>query len=80
MYGHALLRFWFTAVEASWFTLAAVAVLRQLQAGLAAPAGVGSWVVQAQLARAHVSHRALVDIWTEKYGRIIPRITASGLK
>lgn len=47
MYGHALLRFWFTAVEASWFTLAAVAILRQLQAGLAAPAGVGSRVVQA---------------------------------
>lgn len=80
MYGYALLRFWFTTVEAECFTLAAVAVLRQLQAGLTTPAGVGSWVVQAQLAQAHVSHQALIDIWTEKYGRIIPRITVSGLK
>lgn len=47
------------------FTLTAVTVLRQFEAGLTVPAGVGSWAVQTQLARAQVSHHALIHIWTQ---------------
>lgn len=64
----SLLRLWSPAAEAECFTLAAVAILRALQAFPAAPAGVGSRVVQAQLARANAVHQALVDIWKEEYG------------
>lgn len=61
-------------------TLTAVTILRQLQACSTAPAGVGSRAVQTQLARAHVSHQALIHIWTEKHGHIIAQITISGFK
>lgn len=47
------------------FTLTAVTILRQFEAGPTAPAGVGSWAVQTQLAWAQVSHHALIYIWTQ---------------
>lgn len=40
-------------------------ILRQFEAGPTAPAGVGSWAVQTQLAWAQVSHHALIHIWTQ---------------
>lgn len=59
---------WSPTAEAEFFTLAAVAILGELQTLPAAPAGVRSRVVQAQLARANIVHQALVNIWKEEYG------------
>lgn len=50
------------------FTLAAGAILGEPQTFPAAPAGVRSRDVQAQLARANIVHQALVNIWKEEYG------------
>lgn len=75
--------FWVLCIHRGCFTLTAVTILRQLQADLTAPAGVGSWVVQAQLAWAHVSHQALIHIWTQigqKHRHITAQITISGFK
>lgn len=59
---------WSTTAGAERFTLAAVAILGELQAVPAAPAVVGSRTVRAQLARADAGHQALVDIWKEGCG------------
>lgn len=51
--------------KATSFTFTGVTVLRQLETGSTAPAGVRSWAVQAQLARAQISHQALIHIWAQ---------------
>lgn len=59
---------WSPTEEAECFTLAAGAILGELQTFPAAPAGVRSRDVQAQLARANIVHQALVNIWNGEHG------------
>lgn len=47
------------------FTFTGVTVLRQLETSSAAPAGVKSWGVNAQLARTQVTLWALIHIWKQ---------------
>lgn len=65
--------------NAASFTFTGVTVLRQLETGSTAPAGVGSWGVQAQLARAQISHQALIHIWAQINPHIV-QIIICGFK
>lgn len=48
-------------------TFTVMSLLRHLKSNSTAPAGVRPCSVQAQLARAQVTHRALINIWTQKH-------------